>query len=199
MPSINLHKQINRNYNCFLKDNTFKLGKPKMPADSNRIVMSEADKLARWHELLKAPVRRKILLKLGEHDKLSFDELLKELKIEDQEELYSELQVLAELVTKVKDDDYSPPKEDALKTFSDQYMLTEEGHDAVDEMIAFPEIESDNYNEEMFDKNGQPKQNFSSSRNQQTIVFLVILIVAIIIIFLIVSYFHVKDLRGYGR
>jgi hypothetical protein len=175
------------------------LGKTKKPADTHRIVMSEADKLARWHEFLKDPVRQKILLKLGEHDKLSFDELMKELKIDDQEELHNELQVLGELVTKVKDEDYSLPKEDVLKTLSDQYMLTEEGHDAVNEMIAHPEIESDNYNEEMFDKNGQPKQNLSSSPKKQVIVFLAILIAAIIIIYLIVSYFHVRDLRGYGH
>jgi hypothetical protein len=143
-----------------------------MPADSNRIVMSEDDKLARWHELLKDPVRQKILLKIGKHDKLSFDELLKELKIDDQKELYDELQVLDELVTKVKDENYSLPKEDALKTPSDQYMLTEEGHDAIDDMIAFPEIESDNYNEKMFDKNGLPKQNFTSSPSSKSWSFL---------------------------
>ncbi len=198
MPSINLHKQINRYYNCFLKDNTFKLGKPKMPADSKRIVMSEADRIARLHELLKDPVRQRILLKLGEHDKLSFDELLKELKIDDQQELYDELQVLGNLVKKIANEGCSQPK-DVFKTFSDQYILTEEGHDTVEEMIAFPEIESDNFNEKMFNKNGEPKQNFTSSPKQQVMVFLAILIVAIIIIFLIVLYFHVKDLRGYGR
>ena len=30
-----------------------------------------------------------------------------------------------------------------------QYRLTEKGHDAVDEMIAFPEIESENYKAEV--------------------------------------------------
>ncbi len=53
--------------------------------------MSDTDKLAQWHEILKDPTRQKILLKLGEHDKLSFDELVKELKIDDQEELYERI------------------------------------------------------------------------------------------------------------
>ncbi len=161
-----------------------------MLEDVTRIVMSEADRLARWHEFLKDPLRQKILLKLGEHDKLSFDELMKELKIDDQEELYDELQVLGDLVAKVKDDEYSLPKEGDLKTLSDQYMLTEEGHDLVDEMVAFPEIESDNYNE-MLDKDGQLKPNFAKS-NQRVIAFLSIMIVATIIIFLIAFYFHWK-------
>jgi hypothetical protein len=161
-----------------------------MPADANRIAMSKADKLARWHEFLKDPLRQKILLKLGEHDKLSFDELMEELKIDDQEELYDELQVLGDLVTKAKDEDYSLPKEGVLKIVSDQYMLTEEGHDAVDKMIAYPEIESDNYNK-MFDKDGQLKPNFAKS-NQKVIAFVSIMFVAMIIIFLIAFYFHWK-------
>jgi hypothetical protein len=173
-----------------LKVNTIMLGKPQMLADANRIIMSEAERLARWHELLKDPLRQKILLKLGEHDKLSFDELLKELKIDDQEELYDQLQVLGDLVTKVKDDQYLLPQKGVSQVFGDQYMLTEEGHDALDELIAYPEIESDNY-KEIFDKNGLPKPNFAKS-NQRVMVFLSIMIVATVIVFLIAFYFHWK-------
>ena len=161
-----------------------------MPADTHRIVMSEADRLARFHELLKDPFRQKILLKLGEHDKLSFDELLKELKIDDQEELYDQLQVLGDLVTKVKDDPYLLPQKGVSQVFGDQYMLTEGGHDALDELIAYPEIESDNY-KEIFDKNGLLKPNFAKS-NQRVMVFLSIMIVATVIVFLIAFYFHWK-------
>lgn len=161
-----------------------------MPTDAKRIVMSEADRLARLHELLKDPVRQKLLLKLGEHDKLSIDELMKELKIDDQWELYDQLQVLGDLVTKVKDDQYLLPKKGVSQAFGEQYMLTEKGHDTLDEMIAYPEIESDNYNE-LFDKDGQLKPNFSKS-NQRVKVFLSIMIVATVIIFFIAFYLHWK-------
>jgi hypothetical protein len=64
------------------------------------------DRLARWHEFLKDPIRQKILLKLGQQDKLSFDELMKDLKIDDQMKLYNELQILRDLVTKAKAENY---------------------------------------------------------------------------------------------
>jgi len=38
-------------------------------------------------------LRQKILLKLGEHDSSSFDDLMKELKIDDQQELHSQLKI----------------------------------------------------------------------------------------------------------
>jgi hypothetical protein len=168
-----------------------------MIADNKRIFMSETGRLARWHEILKDPIRQKILLKLGEHDKLSFDELIKELKTDDQEELYNELQILGDLVTKAKDEDYSPSKEGVLKTFSDQYMLTEEGHNAVDEMIAFPEIESDNYNNTL-DKDGKPKQKswMPMIPNWEILFFTAIVIATAIIVVLLLWYFHINARTG---
>ena len=68
--------------------------------------MSDDKLCSNLHELLKDPLRQKILLKLGEHDGLSFDELLKELKIDDQEELHSQLKILGDLVAKTEDDEY---------------------------------------------------------------------------------------------
>jgi hypothetical protein len=100
--------------------------------------MTEADRLARWHEILKDPIRQKILLKLGQYDKLSFDELMKDLKIDDQMRLYNELQILHDLVTKAKDENYQFQQEFGSEDISERYMLTEEGHDVVDWMIAFP-------------------------------------------------------------
>ena len=100
--------------------------------------MTEADRLARWREFLKDPVRQKILLKLGQHDKLSFDELMKDLKIDDQMKLYNELQILRDIVTKAEAENYQFQQEVGSEDISDKYMLTEEGHDVVDWMIAFP-------------------------------------------------------------
>ena len=104
--------------------------------------MSEADKLAQWREFLKDPVRQRILLKLGEYDRLNFDELLKEVKIDDRMQLYNELQILRNLVSKAKSDNYLHEREGGLEDISDKYMLTEEGHEVVDWFIAFPELAS---------------------------------------------------------
>ena len=100
--------------------------------------MNEADRLARWREFLKDPIRRKILLKLGQYDKLSFDQLMKNLKIDDQMQLYNELQILRDLVTKATTENYQFQQEVGSEDISDRYVLTEEGHDVVDWMIAFP-------------------------------------------------------------
>jgi hypothetical protein len=67
---------------------------------------NNADKLAPLHEILKDPLRQKILLKLGEQNGLSFEDLMKELKIDDQQEVHSQLKILGDLVTKAEDDEY---------------------------------------------------------------------------------------------
>jgi hypothetical protein len=107
-----------------------------------------SDKLSPLHELLKDPLRSEILLKLGRHDSLSLEELLKELKIDDQQELNNQLKILGDLVSKKEDDEYSLNEQGVSKKPSGQYILIEKGHDAVDELIAFPEIKSENYKEE---------------------------------------------------
>ena len=100
--------------------------------------MTEADRLARWREFLKDPIRQKILLNLGQQDELSFDELIKDLKIDDQMQLYNELQILRDLVTKVKPENHQFQQEVGSEDISERYVLTDEGHDVVDWMIAFP-------------------------------------------------------------
>jgi len=113
---------------------------------------NNADKLSPLHEILKDPLRQKILLKLGERDGLSFDEMMKELKIDDQQEVHSQLKILGDLITETEDDEYSLSEQGVSKKPGGQYKLTEKGQDAVDEMIAFPEIESENYKEEVNSK-----------------------------------------------
>jgi hypothetical protein len=110
------------------------------------------DKLAELHEFLKDPIRQKILLKLGEYDSLTFEELLEKLKIDDSQELLRQLKVLDDLV-KVTEDSYSLTEEGVSKKPSGRYMLTERGHDAIEEMIDFPELESENY-KKFFGKSG---------------------------------------------
>ncbi len=76
-------------------------------------------------------------------------------------------------------------------------MLTEEGHDAVDEMIAFPEIESNTYNNTL-DKDGKPKQKswIPTIPNWQITVFAAIVIAAAIITGLILLHFHINPHTG---
>jgi len=52
------------------------------------------NKLAQLHEILDNPIRRKLLIKMGERDRLSFDDLLKQLKTVTAEELQSQLKIL---------------------------------------------------------------------------------------------------------
>lgn len=102
--------------------------------------MSE-DRLAQLHNILREPLRQKILLQLGEHDELSFDDLKKNLKIDDYQELNEQLSVLEKLTV---EDEHLLSKQTNL-----QYKLTEKGHCLLDEMIAFPELEADGYKEKI--------------------------------------------------
>lgn len=110
------------------------------------------DRLAELHELLKNPIRQKILLKLGEYDRLSFEDLMKELKMDNPQELHSQLEILSDLVTKTEDDEYLLNEQGVSKRLGGQYVLTEKGHNAVDELIFFPEIKFDNYKEKIHEK-----------------------------------------------
>lgn len=89
------------------------------------------DRLAELHELLKNPIRQKILLKLGEYDRLSFEDLMKELKMDNPQELHSQLEILSDLVTKTEDDEYLLNEQGVSKRPGGQYVLTEKGHNAV--------------------------------------------------------------------
>ena len=105
------------------------------------------DNLAVLHELVKDPVREKMLLKLGENERLSFDGLKEYLKNVTAEELQRQLRILDDLVMQAQDDEYLLTESGVSKRPGGQYMLTEKGHNAVYQMIAFPEIKSENYRE----------------------------------------------------
>jgi MFS family permease len=98
-----------------------------------------AKKRAEFHEILKEPRRQKILLQLGQHDYLSFDSLLKNLKITDPRNLENQLSNLGDLLEK--------------KYLADErgvevlmYALTEKGHEVAHALIAFPELAAQDYN-----------------------------------------------------
>jgi hypothetical protein len=97
-----------------------------------------ADRLAELHEVLKEPLRQKILLQLGQHDVLSFETLAKNLRIEDPQELNDQIKILSNLL----EEKYLPdPKGSDVAV----YALTEEGHEVLDAMIMFPELTSKDY------------------------------------------------------
>ena len=85
-----------------------------------------ADLSASLHEILKEPLRRKILLKLGEHDGLSFEDLTKELKTEAAEDIRKQLEFLGDLV-KESEDEYVLSEQGVAKRPCGQYSLTEKG------------------------------------------------------------------------
>lgn len=100
------------------------------------------EKLARLHEILKEPLRQKILLQLGEHKHLTFDDLITNLKIADTQELTYQLNTLEKLTI---DEEHILSKQADM-----QYSLTEKGHYVLDELIAFPELESDSYKQKIW-------------------------------------------------
>ncbi len=95
------------------------------------------DRLAQLHEILKDTLSRKILLQLGEHGHLTFDDLIKNLNIEDTQELSYQLNTLEKLAI--------DGENLIIKQADLQYSLTEMGHYVLDEMIAFPELGSNGY------------------------------------------------------
>ncbi len=105
------------------------------------------DNLDALHEILKDPIRQKILIQLGEHNRLSFYALKEQLRTVAMDELQRQLKILDDLVLKSRDDEYSLSESGVSKQPSEQYMLTEKGHNAVYQMIVFPEIKLENYRE----------------------------------------------------
>lgn len=98
------------------------------------------DSLAQMHEALREPLRQKILLKLGEHASLGLDDLVKGLNYEDSKELSYQLGILERL---------SVEGEHLLSMQPDgKYSLTAKGHYVLEDMIIYPELESESYRED---------------------------------------------------
>lgn len=86
------------------------------------------------YEVLKEPLRQKILLKLGQHNTLTVDNLIKLLKM-DQTGIDNELRALTVLTV---DGEHLVTQE------GNTYKLTEKGHDILTSMITYPELTSEN-------------------------------------------------------
>lgn len=99
------------------------------------------DGLTRLHDIVKDILSQKVLLQLGEHGHLSFDDLISNLKIKDAQELSYQLNTLEKFTI---DGEHLVTKQPDL-----QYSLTEKGHYVLDEMIAFPELESEDYSQKI--------------------------------------------------
>jgi hypothetical protein len=109
------------------------------------------DNLAELNNLLKDPIRQNILLKLRRYDRLSFEDLMEKLDLDEQQELHSQLNVLRDLVTEVEDT-FLLTEQGVSKRPGGQYILTEKGIDAVNELVCFPEIKSEKYREKINEK-----------------------------------------------
>jgi hypothetical protein len=103
------------------------------------IIMS-GDRTFELHEVVKDPLRQKILLKLGQHDSIEFDSLVENLKLTDTQELSNQLVTLQEVTIE---------GEHIVTKQGNSYQLTEKGHEVLDEMIAFPQLGLDNYREKL--------------------------------------------------
>jgi hypothetical protein len=126
------------------------LGKPKIPKQPKQADMND-DNLAELNYLLKDPIRQKILLKLREYDRLSFGDLMEKLKLDNPQVLHSQLSTLGDLVTAVEDT-FLLIEQGVSKRPGGQYMLIEKGVDAVNELVCFPEIKSEDYKEKIEQK-----------------------------------------------
>lgn len=94
----------------------------------------DSSRRSELHAVLKGSLRQKILLKLGQHNRLSIDELARFLKLT-QTEIDNELRALQDLTV---DDEHLVTQE------GNAYKLTEKGHYVLNSMIAFPELACDN-------------------------------------------------------
>jgi hypothetical protein len=107
-----------------------------------------AERLFQIHEVLKEPLRQKILLQLGQNESLTMDELTRKLKIQDSQEISSQLGIL---------ETFTVEGEHLLSKQSDeQYILTEKGHYVLDKLIVFPDLKSDDYKKRLFGNVEQP-------------------------------------------
>jgi DNA-binding HxlR family transcriptional regulator len=108
-----------------------------------------SDRLHELHEVAKDPLRQKILLKLGQHNRQDFDDLTNSLKITDPSELSKQLGILQELTVE---------GEHIVNKQENAYALTEKGHVVLNKIITFPELASNNYREKLTGEPSRGKQ-----------------------------------------
>jgi hypothetical protein len=104
------------------------------------------ERLSRLHKILGEPWRRRILLELSQHDGLSLDALAFILKVKDVDELRRQLTGLEQVTF----------EGEFLISNLNGYRLTEQGHFVLDEMLAFPELKSEEYKQKWGDQKDKP-------------------------------------------
>jgi DNA-binding HxlR family transcriptional regulator len=95
------------------------------------------DKIVKLHKVVKEPLRQKILLQLGLHKKMTFNDLMKSLEIQDSQELRNQLNILEKMIIE--------GKHLVIKQANSSYRLTEKGQYVLDKMITYPQLRSDSY------------------------------------------------------
>ena len=125
--------------------------------DSHLLNSMDSSVSASSNELLNDPVRLKIVLLLGDYHCLSFEELLKHLKTVQPLELKRQLEILSDLVIETRDEylleDTAVLHQEVDRVYNfitgtsneefrnktepiAKYVLTEAGHDVVDEVLS---------------------------------------------------------------
>jgi len=130
-----------------------------------------SDRLAEMHEVIKEPLRQKILLKLGQRNTRDFDDLSKSLKIPDSVELSNQLKILQEMTVE---------GEPLVAKQENTYALTEKGHEVLTKIITFPDLASDCYREKLL--NESPQFNKSKPRPKWFVPYWFALFVSTIIV-----------------
>lgn len=99
------------------------------------------ERLSRVNEILKEPLRQRILLEFGKHKNLTINDLTKNLKIYSNQELISQLNFLEQITF---DEAHLLSKQ--LCPGSDEYYtLTDKGHDVLMALILMPELKSQDF------------------------------------------------------
>jgi hypothetical protein len=132
------------------------------------------ERLSRVNAILKEPLRQRILLEFGKHKNLTINELTKNLKIYNNQELISQLNFLEQITF---DEAHLLSKQ--LSSGSDEYYtLTDKGHDVLMALILMPELKSENFASQTITK---PKWF--------TPYWIVIFVSTIIVVGIIIPYF----------
>jgi hypothetical protein len=138
------------------------------------------DKLSQLHQVLKEPLRQKILLQLGNHKRLTLNDLIKNLRAYNIEEISQQLDILLELTVE---------GEHLVSNQANDYELTEKGHFVLDEMIAFPELESDNYREKFLGETNQSSTPSNAKPNWFSPYWAVIFVSTVIVVGIVIPFF----------
>ena len=143
------------------------------------------DKLSQLHKVLKEPLRQKILLQLGNHKRLTFNDLIKNLRVYNTEEISQQLSILLDLTV----------EEEHLVSKANEFELTEKGHYVLDEMIAFPELESDNYREKFLGETNQLSTRSNSKPKWFSPYWAVIFVSTLIVVGIVIPVFGHQPLE----